>query len=173
MTLAAKATKPRWKNSQNRNKYLRHYGLKVTVFENKCGGWSVCVNQGDGPPDFLNRPSEEAARAAAEQEFVRLKDSGKFGPPPSPTTRELLRGVNSLEELSPSAREDYVQLPGRLIHEGERADLIQIDDRNGSSKEYWVPHSQFKFTDFDYYGDQTIIATKWWWNRAEPATGAW
>jgi hypothetical protein len=173
MTLDAEVTKLRWKTTEKVNKRLSYYGLSVTVFPNWRGGWSACVKHGDAPPTFLNRPTEEAAHVAAEQEFIRLKASGKFGPPPWPTTSEILRGVNSLDELSRQAREEYVELTCLLIREGERADLIQIDGSTGSSEAYWIPHSQHRVTRFHDAGYQTIIATKWWWNRAEPAEGVW
>ena len=175
MTLCAIAIKLRWKTSLNGNQRLSFYGLTVTVFPNKRGGWSACVKPGDAPLIYLNYATEGAARAAAEQEFIRLKASGQFRPPPTPapTVREFLRGINSLEELAPEVRKDFIELRCNLEREGDRANLVRIYDGNGCSESYWVPHSQHKVVRSHDYGPQTIIATKWWWDRAEPARGGW
>jgi hypothetical protein len=173
MTLNAPATKQRWKTSQNGNRFLSFYGLKVTVFPNARSGWTFSVGRNAEPQTYSNHATELEARAAAEQEFIRLKASGQFKPPPEPTLREILKGVNSIDELGPQGREQYIELTGELVHEKDKADLIRIYDRHGHSVCYWVPHSQHKVARIHSHGLVTIIATKWWWNRAEPATGGW
>jgi prophage regulatory protein len=107
MNLNATATKQRWKTSQNGNRFLSFYGLKVTVFPNARGGWTVSVGRNAEPPTYPNHATESEARAAAEQEFIQLRASGHFKPPPEPTLREILKGVHSLKELGPQGHERY------------------------------------------------------------------
>jgi hypothetical protein len=174
MTRDAITTKPWWKTSQNGNPRLSFYGLKVTVFPNpRRGGWTVSVGRNAEPPIYSNHETESEARAAAEQEFIQLKASGHFKPPPEPTLREILKGVHSLKELGPQGHERYIELTGDLVREGDRADLICIHDGSDNGASYWSPHSQHKVARIHGQGSITIIATKWWWNRAEPAEGGW
>jgi hypothetical protein len=42
-----------------------------------------------------------------------------------------LRGVNSLEELAPEGRREFIELTGYLVCEGDKANLIHIYDGNG------------------------------------------
>jgi hypothetical protein len=173
-TADAKATKLRWKTSQNGNSYLSFYGLKVTLFANaRRGGWTVSIGRNAERPSYSNHATEVQARAAAEQEFIRLKSSGQFKPPPGPTLRELLKGVRSLAELGAPGHEQYVERTGYLVREGDKADLIRFCRGDGNSTCYWVPYSQHKVVCVGDDGSRTMIATKWWWKQAEPAKGGW
>lgn len=157
-------TKLPWKKSASGNAVLSFYGLKVTVFHNRRGNWSVAITQNGGTPAYQNFATEAQARAYAEQQFLALKDNGQFGPPKPPSLCEVFAEIERFGSVPEYLTNMFVEIEAVLEHEGERATLFRFEE---DGKLYWVPKSQHIVAEEYLGGGCRIVVSQWWHERAE------
>lgn len=159
--------KPKWGVSEKGNRFLSYYRLKISIFSNeRWGGWTVAISEGERSPRYVHFHSEEEAKAVAEQEFLLLKSSGKFDPVKIPLGPLCLpeNVFNKDGALAGDYEDIFLDINTKLMRESAHADLHEFAD----GKKFWVPHSQGKIV--KRLGDSCrLIAAKWWRDRAEPA----